>query len=158
MARRHHTAIRAHIPYGAPSSGSAITLAVPQETDLSGALCPVVAPEVFFPEGDTAELTELVAKAVCAACPVRMRCLNAAIGRDERYGVFGGLTAAERDTLTGRPDGCGTPNGYWHHRHVGDPPCRACRDANSAYDAARRATRRAARAAGPERSDVEAAA
>ncbi|WP_063775185.1 WhiB family transcriptional regulator [Streptacidiphilus anmyonensis] len=153
MARRRHTAIRARIPYGAPQPGAAITLTVPKDTDLTGALCTAVTPELFFPDPDEAELAELVAKRVCAACPVRMTCLNAAIGRDERFGVFGGLNTAERDALTGRLDGCGTPNGYWHHRNAGDPPCRACHTAKTAVSAAKKA-----RTAGRERGHLEAAA
>ena len=39
------------------------------------------------------------AKSICAACPVRRRCLEYAIAADERYGVWGGLTKDERRTL-----------------------------------------------------------
>lgn len=42
------------------------------------------------------------AKALCAKCPVRVTCLER--GMDEEYGVWGGLTRAERKRLrqTGR--------------------------------------------------------
>jgi WhiB family transcriptional regulator, redox-sensing transcriptional regulator len=36
------------------------------------------------------------AKAVCAACPVRIDCLEHAVTADERYGIWGGLTQDER--------------------------------------------------------------
>lgn len=39
------------------------------------------------------------AKAVCAVCPVRDACLETALGRPERYGIFGGLTEAERRAI-----------------------------------------------------------
>ena len=39
------------------------------------------------------------AKAVCATCPVTTPCLEAAVLRDERYGVWGGLTFDERITF-----------------------------------------------------------
>ena len=39
------------------------------------------------------------AKSICAACPVRRRCLEYAIAADERYGIWGGLTKDERRTL-----------------------------------------------------------
>jgi WhiB family redox-sensing transcriptional regulator len=39
------------------------------------------------------------AKAVCAICPVAARCALAAVRRHERYGVWGGFAAAEREAL-----------------------------------------------------------
>ena len=36
------------------------------------------------------------AKTMCAPCPVRGECLEHAVAADERYGVWGGLTADER--------------------------------------------------------------
>ena len=36
------------------------------------------------------------AKAVCATCSVRSQCLAHAIARDERYGIWGGMTDKER--------------------------------------------------------------
>src|SRR5438128_11384318 len=53
-------------------------------------------PEVFFPEkgGSSRE-----AKRICAECPVRIECLNYALRRDERYGVWGGMSERERRRL-----------------------------------------------------------
>jgi WhiB family redox-sensing transcriptional regulator len=44
-------------------------------------------------------MRESRAKAVCASCPVRAECLDAAIANGERYGVWGGLTDTERESL-----------------------------------------------------------
>jgi WhiB family transcriptional regulator, redox-sensing transcriptional regulator len=60
------------------------------------ALCAETDPEAFFPEkgGSTRE-----AKRVCASCPVRMECLEFALGNDERFGIWGGLSERERRRL-----------------------------------------------------------
>ena len=39
------------------------------------------------------------AKAVCQTCPVRAECLQTALERNERYGIWGGLTDVERRDL-----------------------------------------------------------
>ncbi len=39
---------------------------------------------------------EAAAAAVCRQCPVRIQCLNYAVGRPERYGVWGGMGEKER--------------------------------------------------------------
>ena len=52
--------------------------------------------EIFFPEkgGSSRE-----AKRICSECPVRIECLNYALRRDERYGVWGGMSERERRRL-----------------------------------------------------------
>ncbi len=57
------------------------------------ARCRGVNPEAFHPhpEEDGAE-----AKAICSLCPVREPCLEHAIARREKFGVWGGLTERER--------------------------------------------------------------
>jgi WhiB family transcriptional regulator, redox-sensing transcriptional regulator len=62
----------------------------------AGAACAEVDTELFFT--DHATSNEL-AKAICAACPVREACLDRALANNEQYGVFGGLTAKERRAL-----------------------------------------------------------
>ena len=53
--------------------------------------------ELFFPPTDE---EAAVAKSYCATCPVRLACLGFAIERNERFGVWGGLTEKERARLT----------------------------------------------------------
>jgi len=57
------------------------------------ALCAETDPEAFFPEkgGSTRE-----AKKVCVRCEVRMECLEYALAKDERFGIWGGLSERER--------------------------------------------------------------
>jgi WhiB family transcriptional regulator, redox-sensing transcriptional regulator len=57
------------------------------------ALCAQTDPEAFFPErgGSTRE-----AKRVCRACEVKSDCLDYALGNDERFGVWGGMSERER--------------------------------------------------------------
>lgn len=61
------------------------------------AVCSQTDPEIFFPEkgGATAG-----AKALCRSCPVTDRCLDYALSKDERFGVWGGLSERERRKLT----------------------------------------------------------
>jgi hypothetical protein len=80
------------------------------------AACAGMDTEDFFPLGDgpaTARAME-AAKQVCGRCPVRFACLTDALAREtagRRYGVFGGLSAWEREQLVTedglRPDGLG---------------------------------------------------
>jgi WhiB family redox-sensing transcriptional regulator len=60
------------------------------------ALCAQTDPEAFFPEkgGSTRE-----AKRVCQSCEVRQECLEYALGNDERFGIWGGLSERERRRL-----------------------------------------------------------
>jgi WhiB family transcriptional regulator, redox-sensing transcriptional regulator len=60
------------------------------------ALCAQTDPEAFFPEkgGSTRE-----AKRVCRSCDVRAECLEYALGHDERFGIWGGLSERERRRL-----------------------------------------------------------
>lgn len=60
---------------------------------LPGALCKGKDPGLWFP-GPGGSLEG--AKAVCQACPVRVRCLEWAVHADERAGVWGGATPDER--------------------------------------------------------------
>jgi WhiB family redox-sensing transcriptional regulator len=65
------------------------------------ALCAVWPdPDVWF----RPELEDL-AKAICEICPVRPECLESALARRERWGVWGGLNERERDRLARRAKG-----------------------------------------------------
>jgi WhiB family redox-sensing transcriptional regulator len=57
------------------------------------ALCSQTDPEEFFPEkgGSTRE-----AKRICSRCEVKTECLEYALGHDERFGIWGGLSERER--------------------------------------------------------------
>ena len=59
-------------------------------------LCTQTDPETFFPEkgGSTRE-----AKKICANCEVREDCLEDALARGEKYGVWGGMSERERRRL-----------------------------------------------------------
>jgi WhiB family transcriptional regulator, redox-sensing transcriptional regulator len=63
------------------------------------ALCAQTDPEAFFPEkgGSTRE-----AKRICQGCEVRSECLEYALGHDERFGIWGGLSERERRKLKKR--------------------------------------------------------
>jgi WhiB family redox-sensing transcriptional regulator len=63
------------------------------------ALCSQTDPEAFFPEkgGSTRE-----AKRICQRCDVKADCLEYALGHDERFGIWGGLSERERRKLKRR--------------------------------------------------------
>jgi WhiB family redox-sensing transcriptional regulator len=62
------------------------------------AACRDADPELFFPEGSRGPALESAARAkqVCAACPVRARCLDWALTHGAHHGVWGGRTEDER--------------------------------------------------------------
>lgn len=57
-------------------------------------------PDLFHPEKDRRRKTKK-AVAICRGCPVRVDCLEAALGVPESrdWGVFGGTTRQERSQL-----------------------------------------------------------
>lgn len=61
-------------------------------------------PELFYPERNRSlyRLQVMAAKAICADCPVRTECLDNAIEQSDVFGIWGGLTAEERDTVARR--------------------------------------------------------
>jgi WhiB family redox-sensing transcriptional regulator len=65
------------------------------------ALCAQVDPDIFFP--DKGE-SPAAAKRVCTSCEVRAECLQDALDRNERFGVWGGLSERERRALGGQPN------------------------------------------------------
>jgi WhiB family redox-sensing transcriptional regulator len=68
------------------------------------AACRDADPELFFPVSEIGPGARQVAeaKAVCARCPVRDRCLDYAVDAGLDHGVFGGLTERERRALVRR--------------------------------------------------------
>ncbi|MFD2400347.1 WhiB family transcriptional regulator [Prauserella oleivorans] len=61
------------------------------------AACRTANAELWFPLEGSAE--EAVAKRVCSGCPVREACLDDALAAGIDFGVWGGLTGAERRQL-----------------------------------------------------------
>ena len=74
-------------------------LSIPDLPWMVDALCAQTDPEAFFPEkgGSTRE-----AKRVCLTCEVRGDCLEYALGNDERFGIWGGMSERERRKLKKR--------------------------------------------------------
>lgn len=62
-------------------------------------LCRQTDPEAFFPDKGGSSRT---AKAMCARCPVTAECLEYALARDERFGIWGGLSERERRAIKKR--------------------------------------------------------
>lgn len=118
------------------------------------AACKDVPLDVFFP-GPSNGCSYTVARAICAACPVRRECLADAVAGDAEYGMWGGLTPdqraseATRERLTaqfgvGHGDAKGTVKGFWREYAAGLEPCFECR---GAYNTAAREKRAAKREA-----------
>jgi len=93
------------LPAGVLVEGGAVVLPLrrdgvgPDPEWKDRALCAETDPEAFFPEkgGSTRE-----AKKVCVSCDVRAECLDFALGNDERFGIWGGLSERERRRLKKR--------------------------------------------------------
>lgn len=65
------------------------------------AACLSADPDLFFADGDDAKsrADREMARQICGRCPSRPDCLSDALERDERAGMWGGLTADERRGL-----------------------------------------------------------
>lgn len=57
-------------------------------------------PEVFFPEDfsgkQVRQVATALAKSLCNKCPVKKDCFTYAVESGQRYGIWAGTTAAER--------------------------------------------------------------
>ena len=87
------------------------------------AACRDLATAAFFSD-DLDDIAE--AKRTCLACPVRSECVDAAVGRREQYGVWGGhLFVAGRIVLSkrrrGRPPKVPRPNDTLPEVEVPEP-------------------------------------
>ncbi|MFD0416405.1 WhiB family transcriptional regulator [Streptomyces sp. NPDC127108] len=60
------------------------------------ALCAQTGPDFFFPEPGSSVRE---AKRICLLCDMRETCLTYALDNDERFGVWGGLSEKERQSL-----------------------------------------------------------
>lgn len=92
--------VRARPLRGATGVGDARDLAgvVRPPQWVAHALCARVDPELFYPQkgGSTRDATR-----ICTRCPVRPQCLAYALDRNERFGVWGGLSAPQRHRRAG---------------------------------------------------------
>lgn len=83
-----------------PGPGTAARASVPPYGWQDLAACAGLPLDPFFgPDGERPTVRrerERRALAVCARCPVRARCLEHALALPESYGVWGGVTEAER--------------------------------------------------------------
>lgn len=75
------------------------------------------------------------AKIICFTCPVRLECLNYALGLPNTVGIWGGTSGRERREI-GRPTSekpirHGTTTGYHQELRRNLEPCAACRRANT---------------------------
>lgn len=71
------------------------------------ARCRGMDPAVFFhPDGERGHARArraAYAKAVCAECPVVQTCGESSLERNERFGVWGGMSEDERDAILANP-------------------------------------------------------
>jgi len=88
------------------------------------------------------EYRQMLAKAICRACPRRDECRQWALDNQEPQGVWGGMTEAERkhalglsrnSRLQGPQTEHGTNSGYVQHLQRKTVPCGACRYAHATY-------------------------
>ncbi|GDX24148.1 transcriptional regulator WhiD [Actinomycetes bacterium] len=72
----------------------------------SNGACRSYPPELFFhPEGERgpsrrARINE--AKSICGSCPVLLQCRSHALSVQEPYGIWGGLSEDERESILAR--------------------------------------------------------
>ena len=67
---------------------------------VADALCREVDPDAFFPEvGAKGRADTAAAITVCRQCPVREKCLEYALVHNIPYGIWGAMSAQDRDRL-----------------------------------------------------------
>ncbi|GAA3760349.1 WhiB family transcriptional regulator [Streptomyces tremellae] len=100
-----------HLPQKPLQAAAALPQHTPRREDQAGpwhseAVCRRDEAGLFFApskEPTAARLSrEEAAKRVCARCPVMVECREHALVQPEPYGVWGGLTAAERRVVLAR--------------------------------------------------------
>lgn len=55
--------------------------------------------DIFYPHEDAVVAIASIIAEYCDRCEVRTECLEYAIERDERYGIWGGMTPKQRRAL-----------------------------------------------------------
>lgn len=117
------------------------------------ALCDGADPEIFFTGGE-ARNAYSIARKWCALCPVVTECGEYAITNNIQYGMWGGMSEAERQRVAargryaafdGQPHGdkAGTVAGYYRERRAKVDPCDPCRDAYNTHQRLKDAQRKA---------------
>lgn len=77
---------------------AAVEAILDQEDWQIGAPCGETDPEAFFPEkGKGGNVKEV--KKICQSCDVQARCLEYALEKGEKFGIWGGLTERQRRGL-----------------------------------------------------------
>lgn len=66
------------------------------------ALCKDSNPKVWFPAEVGQSANARLAKLICGQCEVTESCLTYALEHDERWGIWGGLSANERRAIRRR--------------------------------------------------------
>lgn len=87
-------------PTGVHDAESVLLVLAP-EPWTRDALCAQIDPDMFFADGPGGT-GSAEAKRVCAGCDVREQCLEYALRKGERFGVWGGLSPRQRQALTKR--------------------------------------------------------
>lgn len=80
-------------------SGARHDTPVADPTFMDQAACRGMNQDLFLPEKADAQWSYARARKVCAVCPVRVECLRFALDMREQFGMWGGCTPEERDTL-----------------------------------------------------------
>lgn len=103
---RETMAQRARRTKGKPGPFSSLRPGSARAPDLSAGACRSADPELFF-AADAERVAdwhrrEAAAKALCAGCPVRRRCLEYALDSGQEFGIWGGCDEAERRAILRR--------------------------------------------------------
>jgi WhiB family redox-sensing transcriptional regulator len=80
---------------------------------MSDAACRNTDLDAFYPEPASNASVYADGQRICRGCPVQNDCLTYALDNDERYGLWGGLTPAQRETHPMR-----ARRGVNQHRHT----------------------------------------
>ena len=113
--------------------GENMSLSMKPKTWENKAACLGFPAEIFYPEDSQPESSRQ-ALDICRSCPVRVKCLDAAITRNETEGIWGGTLPAERRYIRRKKTTataylrtqCGSLDGYWRHKRTNQSICKPC--------------------------------